>query len=119
MFRPSIVIALAVATLAAGCGGSSGGSPPAGTVAPATELSVALDWYPNPDHVGLFSAMDEGQFAKRGLVVKTEEPSDVSDPISWSPRAAPMSASRTSPSCSSPSSRTRRSSPSPRSCRVR
>jgi putative hydroxymethylpyrimidine transport system substrate-binding protein len=82
MFRLcSTLLAVSAALLATACGGSSGGSAPAGTTAPATEMTVALDWYPNPDHVGLFSAMDEGLFAKRGLVVKTEEPSDVSDPI--------------------------------------
>jgi len=83
MFRtPLIVLTLVAALIAAGCGdSSSSGSVPPGTTVPPTNLTVALDWYPNPDHVGLFSAMDEGMFAARGLTVQTEEPSDVSDPI--------------------------------------
>ena len=79
---PLIVLTLVAGVIAAGCGdSSSSGSAPPGTTAPPTNLTVALDWYPNPDHVGLFSAMDKGMFAARGLTVQTEEPSDVSDPI--------------------------------------
>ena len=83
MFRaPLIVLVVTAGLLAAGCGDSSRSSsaPPGATMAPA-DITVALDWYPNPDHVGLFSAMDKGMFAARGLTVQTEEPSDVSDPI--------------------------------------
>lgn len=42
----------------------------------ATKVSVLLDWTPNPDHVGLFYAQDEGLFAKRGLDVSIKTPSD-------------------------------------------
>jgi putative hydroxymethylpyrimidine transport system substrate-binding protein len=80
MYRACLtILAVAAAMLAASCGSDSSGSD--GSSTSPTELTVALDWYPNPDHVGLFSAMDKGMFAGRGLAVKTEEPSNVSDPI--------------------------------------
>lgn len=46
------------------------------TVAPAT-LKVALDWFPNPDHVALYYAQDNGYFADQSLTVEFETPSDV------------------------------------------
>jgi putative hydroxymethylpyrimidine transport system substrate-binding protein len=65
--------------LAAGCGGSaatgSGGGP-----AP-QDVSLQLDWYPNPDHVGVFTGIDHGMFAARGLRVSVHTPSDVADPL--------------------------------------
>jgi putative hydroxymethylpyrimidine transport system substrate-binding protein len=71
---------LIVALLAAGCGGSAATSPSAGGPK-ARPVSVQLDWYPNPDHVGLYTGIDMGFFAKRGLDVSVEQPSDVSDPV--------------------------------------
>jgi putative hydroxymethylpyrimidine transport system substrate-binding protein len=44
-------------------------------------VSLQLDWYPNPDHVGLYTAIDGGFFERHGLIVKPRQPSDVSDPI--------------------------------------
>jgi putative hydroxymethylpyrimidine transport system substrate-binding protein len=44
-------------------------------------VSLQLDWYPNPDHVGLYTAIDRGFFKRNGLIVKPRQPSDVSDPI--------------------------------------
>ncbi|HLK42667.1 MAG TPA: ABC transporter substrate-binding protein [Thermoleophilia bacterium] len=68
--------ALAVCLLAAACGGSTG--------APAqsngrTSLSIELDWYPNPDHVGLFTAIDRGYFARAGLTVTPLTPGSDTD----------------------------------------
>ena len=63
-----------------GCGGSSfdsaGGSP----VTPRS-VTLQLDWYPNPDHVGLYTAIDRDFFKSAGLDVTPRPPSDVSDPI--------------------------------------
>jgi putative hydroxymethylpyrimidine transport system substrate-binding protein len=65
--------------LAAGCGGSgetsSGGAPPL------QDVSLQLDWYPNPDHVGVFAGIDRGMFARHGLRVSVHTPSDVADPL--------------------------------------
>ncbi len=46
------------------------------TSEPAT-LKVALDWFPNPDHVGLYYALDNGYFDDQNLTVEFETPSDV------------------------------------------
>ena len=40
-------------------------------------LSVALDWFPNPDHVALYYALDNGMFDAQNLEVNFETPSDV------------------------------------------
>jgi putative hydroxymethylpyrimidine transport system substrate-binding protein len=53
--------------------GSAGGNP---TSEPAT-IKVALDWFPNPDHVALYYALDNGFFADQNLTVEFETPSDV------------------------------------------
>jgi putative hydroxymethylpyrimidine transport system substrate-binding protein len=50
----------------------SGGS----TAEPAT-LRVALDWFPNPDHVALYYALDNGFFEDQNLTVEFKTPSDV------------------------------------------
>jgi putative hydroxymethylpyrimidine transport system substrate-binding protein len=48
----------------------------------ATEsVSLALDFYPNPDHAGIFMAQEKGYFAEAGLDVGIEAPSDPSLPI--------------------------------------
>ncbi len=54
--------------------GSTSGS--GSTSEPAT-LKVALDWFPNPDHVALYYALDNGYFDEQNLTVEFETPSDV------------------------------------------
>ena len=44
-------------------------------------FDVALDFYVNPDHVGLYSALEAGYFEQAGLVVRPRVPSDPSAPI--------------------------------------
>ena len=44
-------------------------------------FDLALDWFPNPDHVAIYEAMKEGYFADVGLDVKPHVPSDPSAPI--------------------------------------
>jgi putative hydroxymethylpyrimidine transport system substrate-binding protein len=53
-----------------------GGSDDAGRGEQPTRLEVALDWFPNPDHVALYYALDGGFFAERGLTVELRTPSD-------------------------------------------
>jgi putative hydroxymethylpyrimidine transport system substrate-binding protein len=67
---------LVVATLAAT---ACGGSPP--NASPREDVTLVLDWVPNPDHVGIYAAIDRGAFARRGLDVTPRPPSGVSDPI--------------------------------------
>jgi putative hydroxymethylpyrimidine transport system substrate-binding protein len=75
--RTTMSAVVAMVVLAAACGGSSGGS---ASGAPA-KLSVELDWVPNPDHVGLFFAQDQGLYAEHGLAVDFRAPSNAADPI--------------------------------------
>ncbi len=44
-------------------------------------LSVALDFYVNPDHAGIFTALERGYFDEAGLEVEPQVPSDPSAPI--------------------------------------
>ncbi len=75
---PLVTVALAVALLVSACGTKSetpGGSPERET------FSVALDWYPNPDHAGFLVAEEKGYFEDAGLDVSLSSPSDPSLPI--------------------------------------
>ena len=94
-----LLLALAAAVLAlAACGGGEEAKPaetaappaeteaPAETAAPPAEteapaepatLRVALDWFPNPDHVALYYALEKGFFDEQNLTVEFETPSDV------------------------------------------
>jgi putative hydroxymethylpyrimidine transport system substrate-binding protein len=68
--------ALACALLAGGCGGGDVGSGEG-----AQRFDLALDFYVNPDHVGIYQALDDGAFEDAGLDVHPQVPSDPSAPI--------------------------------------
>jgi putative hydroxymethylpyrimidine transport system substrate-binding protein len=68
---------LAAATLAAGCGEKSEGEKARGP----QPVTLALDWYVNPDHAGIYEAIDRGFFRAAGLDVSPQVPSDPSAPI--------------------------------------
>jgi putative hydroxymethylpyrimidine transport system substrate-binding protein len=74
-----------LALAAAACGGTGAGATcptgDAGCGAALTNVTLQLDWYPNPDHVGLYTAIDRGFFRDAGLAVTPRPPSDVSDPV--------------------------------------
>jgi putative hydroxymethylpyrimidine transport system substrate-binding protein len=72
----AIAGAFACAVLAIACGGGDEES-----AAEDEPFTVALDFYVNPDHAGLFTALDSGLFADAGLAVETRVPSDPSAPI--------------------------------------
>ncbi len=44
-------------------------------------VTLTLDWTPNPDHVGLYYAREEGLFANAGLDVAIHAPSDPTAPL--------------------------------------
>jgi len=71
---PIVIAALLAALTVAGCGGggSSGGT---------ERFDLALDFYVNPDHAGIYTALDRGYFADAGLDVQPQVPSDPSAPI--------------------------------------
>jgi putative hydroxymethylpyrimidine transport system substrate-binding protein len=72
---------LIVATLVAGTLPRLTNQPlgPAGPAALAQDLTpvtVALDWYPNANHAGLYLAQERGYFAEAGLAVDLYTPAD-------------------------------------------
>jgi putative hydroxymethylpyrimidine transport system substrate-binding protein len=67
----------AVLAIAVGCGEKEEprhGEPP-------EPFDLALDFYVNPDHVGIYEALDRGYFDDAGLDVKPKVPSDPAAPI--------------------------------------
>jgi putative hydroxymethylpyrimidine transport system substrate-binding protein len=75
----------AVTAALAGCGssGSSASSASSGGAAAnaLTSTTVLLDWFPNPDHIALYLAQKDGDFAAQGLSVAFQAPSDTTDAI--------------------------------------
>lgn len=70
---------LALAALLTGCGekpeavtGAAGSSRP---------FTLMLDWVPNADHAGIYQALADGDFAKAGLDVHLQIPSDPATPL--------------------------------------
>lgn len=75
-------IALAVALLALALGLAACGEKSEDTTGAATEpLSLTLDFYPNPDHAGIYMAKKLGYFREAGLDVSLQTPSDPAAPI--------------------------------------
>jgi putative hydroxymethylpyrimidine transport system substrate-binding protein len=68
------LLALAAALALAACSDDSSGG---GTGGDATrEARIVLDWFPNADHAGLYTAIDEGLLAEEGVELRPEVPSD-------------------------------------------
>jgi putative hydroxymethylpyrimidine transport system substrate-binding protein len=44
-------------------------------------LTLMLDYLPNPDHVGLYAALADGEFGTVGLDVRVQQPSDPAAPL--------------------------------------
>ncbi len=76
---PLLAAALVTALVLAACGEKQDKLTAAG--APAQQLSLMLDWFPNADHVGLYRALSEGDFSKAGLDVHVHVPSDPATPL--------------------------------------
>jgi putative hydroxymethylpyrimidine transport system substrate-binding protein len=73
----ALVVAVALMGLAA-CG-EKDESPPASIEL--RQFDLALDWFPNADHVAIYEALGEGYFRDVGLDVKPRTPSDPAAPI--------------------------------------
>ena len=71
--------AVALALGLAACGDGGGAS--TGSPSNPQRFNLVLDWYVNPDHAGIFTALDRGYFKQAGLDVKPQVPSDPSAPI--------------------------------------
>ena len=77
-----LAAAMLVASIAVGlaaCGG--GGDATTGSASNPAPFTLDLDWYVNPDHAGIFTALDRGYFKQEGLDVQPQVPSDPSAPI--------------------------------------
>jgi putative hydroxymethylpyrimidine transport system substrate-binding protein len=77
-----VALALAAASLAFGvsaCGG--GGDATTGSASNPQPFTLDLDWYVNPDHAGIYTALDRDYFKQVGLDVQPQVPSDPSAPI--------------------------------------
>jgi putative hydroxymethylpyrimidine transport system substrate-binding protein len=73
------IVAIALLTLALGlaaCGAKSETGK-----GEAEKLTLDLDFYPNPDHAGIYMAQEEGFFEEAGLEVAIESPSDPAAPL--------------------------------------
>ena len=71
------ITALVAAATLVGCGEK----PETGTPSQPARFDVALDFYVNPDHAGIYEALDRGYFRDAGLDVHPQVPSDPSAPI--------------------------------------
>jgi putative hydroxymethylpyrimidine transport system substrate-binding protein len=52
-----------------------------GAASNAQSFTLMLDWFPNADHAGIYQALAEGDFAKAGLDVHVQVPSDPASPL--------------------------------------
>ncbi len=75
----ALIAAAALALGLAACGG--GNEPSQGSPSNPQQFTLDLDWYVNPDHAGIYSALDQGFFKARGLDVQPQVPSDPAAPI--------------------------------------
>jgi putative hydroxymethylpyrimidine transport system substrate-binding protein len=72
--------AAAVVAAAAACGASSSGTTESNGKQ-LTNTTVLLDWFPNPDHIALYLAQKNGDFAAQGLKVTFQSPSNSTDAL--------------------------------------
>ena len=78
--RPALALCALLCTVAlAACGEKTETVSP--SAAHSQTLRLMLDWFANADHVGLYHALAEGDFARAGLHVKVQAPSDPSLPL--------------------------------------
>ncbi len=74
-----MIAALAVALGLVACGDGSDAT--VGSAGNPQPFTLDLDWYVNPDHAGIYTALEQGYFRQAGLDVQPQVPSDPSAPI--------------------------------------
>ncbi|MEA2295755.1 MAG: putative hydroxymethylpyrimidine transport system substrate-binding protein [Solirubrobacteraceae bacterium] len=84
MIRPVLLalaaaLSLAAAFALAGCGEKT--EPSAGGARKLEPFTLVLDYVPNADHAGIYTAQADGEFARAGLQVKIVTPPDPSAPL--------------------------------------
>jgi putative hydroxymethylpyrimidine transport system substrate-binding protein len=75
----AVAVALSLLILALGL--AACGSKSENTKGEAEKLTLDLDFYPNPDHAGIYMAQEEGFFKEAGLEVAIDSPTDPSAPL--------------------------------------
>jgi putative hydroxymethylpyrimidine transport system substrate-binding protein len=75
--KVALAVLIAATILVAGCGEKSEDVEPGSPEA----FDLALDFYVNADHAGIYQAIDRGYFRDAGLDVRPRVPSDPSAPI--------------------------------------
>jgi putative hydroxymethylpyrimidine transport system substrate-binding protein len=79
--RLTMPVAVAVALIALALGLAACGEKSEDVTGEAQPFSLALDFYPNPDHAGIYMAQKLGYFRDAGLDVSINTPADPSAPI--------------------------------------
>ncbi len=79
--KPPRIVAVAVALLTLALGLAACGEKSEDTSGEAQPFSLTLDFYPNPDHAGIYMAQQLGYFREAGLNVSITTPSDPSAPL--------------------------------------
>jgi putative hydroxymethylpyrimidine transport system substrate-binding protein len=74
----AVAVALCAVLALGACGEKQDTLQPSGAT---RSLTLMLDYLPNPDHVGLYQALSAGDFARAGLDVKLQTPSDPAAPL--------------------------------------
>jgi putative hydroxymethylpyrimidine transport system substrate-binding protein len=77
--RIPVLIAALLALCLAGCGEKQ--EAVTGSASSTQQLTLMLDWFPNADHAGIYQALAEGDFARAGLDVRVQVPSDPAAPL--------------------------------------
>lgn len=72
------VAAVVLAVVAAGCGERK---EPADATNSAERVNLVLDYIPNADHAGIYTAIGSGEFEAAGLDVRARTPSDPAAPL--------------------------------------
>ena len=75
-FLPGLLSLLLIASVA--CGSEATPAPVSSPALETVKVKLALDWYPNANHAGLFVAQEKGYFAEEGLEVEMYTPVDPS-----------------------------------------
>jgi putative hydroxymethylpyrimidine transport system substrate-binding protein len=75
----ALAVSLALATLLAGCGEKP--EAVTGAAGSSQQFTLMLDWVPNADHAGIYQALADRDFAKAGLDLHVQVPSDPAAPL--------------------------------------
>jgi putative hydroxymethylpyrimidine transport system substrate-binding protein len=74
----SVVVVACAAVVPAACGEKKDRLSPSRS----QSLTLMLDYFPNADHVGIYRALQEGDFSRAGLNVRVQAPPSAASPLS-------------------------------------